>query len=459
MNEIDNLLNKCNEENLDDYRDEGLDLLQEMVNKLIATNSSNNKKEILKSYIGGDLVAYSPESWIKDILVYVYNPYWIYNITSKTCIKKTEICNHVCVYNNIMDLLDDLRTRKITGHDAIGAVNAFVTKYSSYRDLIFNIIDKNLKTRTDAKLINKICQGLIPQFNVALAAKYQDHKKKVDFEKDIWLASRKMNGLRGLTRCENGKSNVYSRSGKEFMTLNVLRAALNESIEGNWVLDGEICLMNDNGLEDFQGILSEYNKKNHTIESPKYVIFDILTLEEFDSGISDVILSERLKRFDKIFKKKSDTFELLNQIRINNIDDLELLMDEAEIYGWEGRIIRKDTFYKGKRSNDILKVKRFFDAEYKVIDTENGIQRYINEETGLESEEEMMTRVNIKHKGNIVGVGSGWSLEQRKYYYKHPELIIGKIITVQYKEETQNKQGDYSLQFPTVKAIYDKRDT
>ena len=33
--------------------------------------------------------------------------------------------------------------------------------------------------------------------------------------------------------------------------------------------------------------------------------------------------------------------------------------------------------------------------------------------------------------------------------------IIGKLITVQYFEETHNDKGGISLRFPTVKHIYD----
>ena len=33
--------------------------------------------------------------------------------------------------------------------------------------------------------------------------------------------------------------------------------------------------------------------------------------------------------------------------------------------------------------------------------------------------------------------------------------IVGKLITVQYFEETKNDKGTISLRFPTVKHVYD----
>ena len=42
---------------------------------------------------------------------------------------------------DLFDLLDDLTNRKITGHDAIAAVNSFTNMYEEYEDLIHSIID------------------------------------------------------------------------------------------------------------------------------------------------------------------------------------------------------------------------------------------------------------------------------------------------------------------------------
>ena len=46
------------------------------------------------------------------------------------------------------------------------------------------------------------------------------------------------------------------------------------------VFDGELCLIDDEGNEDFQGVMKEIRKKDHTIENPKYKIFDFIPLEK-----------------------------------------------------------------------------------------------------------------------------------------------------------------------------------
>ena len=75
---------------------------------------------------------------------------------------------------------------------------------------------------------------------------------------------------------------------------------------------------------------------------------------------------------------------------------------------------------------------------------------------GLVVVEVMLGSVIIEHKGCDVGVGSGFDQEERRKYFKNPELIVGKTITVQYLEETTNQDGCHSLRFPVVKHVYSK---
>ena len=124
--------------------------------------------------------------------------------------------------------------------------------------------------------------------------------------------------------------------------------------------------------------------------------------------------------------------------------------------GWEGLIIRKSIPYEGKRGNNMLKVKFFIDDEYIVKNVKIGPFRIIDKDTGLEKTIQTLAAVIIEHKGNPVSVGSGFDLEERKKYFEHPEQIIGKTITVQYKEECEDANGKKSLQIPTLKFIYEE---
>lgn len=48
-----------------------------------------------------------------------------------------------------------------------------------------------------------------------------------------------------------------------------------------------------------------------------------------------------------------------------------------------------------------------------------------------------LTSVTVVHRGNKVGVGSGFTAEERIRFGKDPSLIVGKTITVKYFEESK----------------------
>lgn len=369
--------------------------------------------------------------------------------------------------------LNSLSSREITGNDAIDLVETLMNDFvEEEQEIIEGILQRDLYGGFSASTINKAIPGLIPVFDVVLAKSYDDHKKKV-WNGSQWYASRKLDGLRCIAMREGDTFKFFSRKGKPFLTLDNLIPELLE-LSGdneNIVFDGEVCLMKD-GKEDFKGISKEYNKKNHTITNPRYNIFDCLTKEEFYSQTSERILSTRLTELKKMFSKLKDFnseailasrfqnkhfISFLTQLPLSE-DTFVHLQKQVEQFGWEGLILRKDVVYKGKRTDELLKVKKFFDDEYKVLDVLTGPFAYTIPGKGQTSEE-MLTAVIIEHKGQKVQVGSGWSIDERKKYYKNPKSIIGKEITVQYFEETLNDQGTISLRFPTLKAIHGvKRD-
>jgi DNA ligase-1 len=201
--------------------------------------------------------------------------------------------------------------------------------------------------------------------------------------------------------------------------------------------------------------MKEIRRKNHTIENPKFFVFDYLTLEEFDNHSGTTPLSVRLRNgYDALPESiNSDRLDFLPQMEINTEEEFTEMAKDAEINGFEGIMVRKDIGYEGKRSHNLLKVKKFHDEEYTVLECINGTIRWT--ENGQQVEKECLSSIIIEHKGYRVSVGSGFSKEQREYYLNRHEELVGKTVTVQYFEETQNQMGGYSLRFPVVKHIYD----
>jgi DNA ligase-1 len=131
----------------------------------------------------------------------------------------------------------------------------------------------------------------------------------------------------------------------------------------------------------------------------------------------------------------------------------------VEAGNWEGFMLRKDVPYQSGRTKDLLKIKAFMDTECPVIDLEIGEMSTSLPGKGIEKYEGV-TALVVDYKGTRVGVGSGLSREQRIEWAKDPSKILGKEVCVKFFEETVNKNGAYSLRFPTLKYVYDgKRDT
>jgi len=274
-----------------------------MVRDLRATSSTIDKQEIIEDYCNHNSEA---ANFAKKILLYTYHPLWQYNVTSDNLKKKNNLRG--IRYDNFFDLLDDLKDRQVTGHDAIGAIHAFIDSQSNkdnIEELIYCIIDKDLKTRAGDKIINKAIPDHIPEFSVALADKYDPNI--VDW-KDGWFVSRKLDGLRLIAIVDNnGDASFYSRTGKGFDTLDVVAQGIKDLGIQNVVFDGELCLIDDNGNEDFQGIMKQIKKKDHTIPNPSYKIFDMISHDEFYSkkGEKNKPYSIRYANLNEVMKNNS----------------------------------------------------------------------------------------------------------------------------------------------------------
>ena len=416
--------------------------IKEMITEVNSTNKTNEKKIILAKY--DDL---------KKVLLYVYDDDKVFSVTSKNYLKfeknKKKIKKDVNINHNLFSLLDDLINRKITGDTALLHLYHYINKNIEYKKYILNIIDKSLKIRLNTSVINKIFPGLIPVFQPVLANKYDP--KRLEKSKNDWYISRKLDGVRCLILIEPKIKSVkfFSRKGKEFHTLLILKNEILQNIglfKESVILDGEVVSM-INGIEDFTGIMKEIKKKNHIMANPKYFIFDMLKKEDFFNLKSEEIYSERLQKL-KIINIFFVFLEVLEQKKYTD-NDFSQLIKKSEKNNWEGLMLREDVKYEGKRTNSLLKYKKMLDDEYKVVEIIKGPWREISKETKLEETIETLVAVVINY--NNTKVGSGFSLKERKEFYKNPEKIIGKIITVQYFEKTKD-----SLRFPVFKYLHGK---
>ena len=92
--------------------------IQEFVDKLKSTNSTNDKIDIIKEY--------KDDYMIKKVLKYTYSPFKQFHLTSAT-VKKNKKLQSKIGYFDLFYLFDALSKRTITGHDAIQYTKGYIT--------------------------------------------------------------------------------------------------------------------------------------------------------------------------------------------------------------------------------------------------------------------------------------------------------------------------------------------
>lgn len=371
-------------------------------------------------------------------------------------------------YNVFHDMLDTLNNRKITGNAAVNLVEDVISSFvDEDQPVLHAIMERNLKIGIAMESFNKVSDNIIDKIEFALAYNL-DKVKNVDPIDGTYLASRKLDGVRcaAIVDTENETVRCISRQGKEFTSLEHLKKPLLTMCNhytGKIVFDGELCAVDADGNEDFSKAVQKVTKKGVQATDIKYCIFDVISYNAFISGEDDRNIDftfiDRYDTYTEMYYDHitdagvADNIMVLEQELIQTQDQFDNWTKKVKDNGWEGFMLRKDTTYKGGRTKDLIKVKKFQDAEYVVKDITTGTACY--NEGGM-VEYDIVAGLVIEHKGNDVTVGSGLSKEQRIEWFKDPSKIIGKTITVQYFEESKNKNDDkLSLRFPVLKHVYE----
>ena len=399
---------------------------------------------------------------VVDLLKIIYDPMITFGVTASTVNAinaNTIVGDGDC---NLLTLLGRLSKRIYSGNIALSVCQFFsLTSVMAnsdnphMRELLDAVWDKDLKLGIDTKTVNKVIPGLIDTFDVALAFDIQKsptYLKRVESEQ--YLITRKLDGVRCLAVVKNNDIKFYSRLGHEYTSLSVLHGALSMILPRDWegVLDGELCVIDDNDNENFKLAVSEVKRKTEQMQRPHYKVFDCLTLDEFYGKKESANYSVRLEKARELLERLKTPFaSVLTAVRYtpNNFMRSQAIVAQK---GYEGLILRSDTPYRSGRTSDLLKVKQFVDAEYQIEDFK-GTTKLMKGLSGTMEPVECLGSVVIRHKGNPVDVGSGFSDAQRIDIWRNQEKYLGKTITVKYFEESEDAYGKPSLRFPIFKGF------
>ena len=411
----------------------------------------------------------------KSLLKLAYDPFQQFYIKKIPEFTTAEHHDTEVNYKNFLELLVKFSNRQLTGNAAIDALKEFLSGCNSKEVCWYTrVIQKDLKIGLADKGINKAFPKLIPTYEVMLADKINSEDLNLDTAKALktlpsrFVCQYKIDGYRlNIHRPDKDTVIIRTRNGKFVSGYKSLEQSALELPVG-YVYDGEVVspklhdyltsIANGENTEMNRDMFGEVMSHAFSKEDNKegiFNVFDVVKLDEWNHHESQTPYGVRLEQLDDFVGHLG----LSNIVAVpcskiyykDNPDDLKEVVELFHKFvsiGWEGLMVKDyDAFYQWKRTKALLKMKMMDTLDLVVTDVYNGTGKYSG----------MLGGVTVDYKGNSLGVGSGFTDEDRKWFWENPNLIIGRTIEVSYQSVSHNKEGKESLSFPVFKGIrFDK---
>jgi DNA ligase-1 len=384
-----------------------------------------------------------------------YNPFYAFNVKQ---VPETEGLTHMPnPWPRFWALLEDLRTRGISGHRARDAIQACAEQFDSdeWNGLARRVLIKDLRCGISEKTINKVVgktEYRIPVFSCQLAQDSTDQPKKL---RGIKRLECKLDGVRVLAVVSGSACTLYSRNGKEFENFpQIAEAIINQrkafqhgrGTGGHFVLDGEIV------GESFQKLMKQAHRKSDSETSDMvYHIFDILPLDSFKEGHWNAQQYKRIEWLESarsILSDETDCLRIMNGLDVDldtteGHDIMRRYAEDAVAEGFEGIMIKSmDAPYECKRSDHWMKWKPTITVDLTIVGFEEGTGRNAGRLGAIIYE-------GVDNERNIrVNVGTGYSDNDRDEFWAARDQLLGVIGEIQADAVTQNQDGSFSLRFP-----------
>ena len=412
----------------------------EFVKEITASASRKYKQEVLTKYKDDEV--------IQKYLKIAYDPYLVFGISEKKLAKSVPGMNpYPC--DSVFELFDYLTIHN-TGRDCdVKLCQATIEKVFAAAEgctwLLKELICKDLSIGVDSKTINSVIPGLIPTFDVQLANKYFDKPEYVEGKE--FAITTKIDGGRIIAIKENGSVSFFTRAGQRYEGLVDLEKEMLNRIPDNFVLDGEITLLDYKSYDskDAYKQAMKITRADGEKHGVKMLVFDGMPVEDWKAQCCPLSWSARRKALELIFNKDTYVYFELLPVLYQGTDTSKIteLLDAEIARKQEGVMINIcDAKYDFKRTNSLLKVKKMNTLDLQIIGFEEGSGRL----TGT------LGAILVRDKeGNVVKVGSGFTDGLREEIWKNQGKYLDTICEISYFEETTNADGGKSLRFPIFK--------
>jgi bifunctional non-homologous end joining protein LigD len=195
-------------------------------------------------------------------------------------------------------------------------------------------------------ILKKASKSAIPKGIKPMLATLVDEP----FDNPDWQYEVKWDGYRALAFINKGKVELFSRNNKSFNEKFYPIYDLLNEWKINAVLDGEILVLNNNGISNFGSL---QNWRSEADGELVFYVFDILWYE--GKNLMELPLYERQAVLNDILPTDDDRVRLGKVFKASGVD----FFDAAERMGLEGIIAKKtnSTYVSDRRSKEWLKIK------------------------------------------------------------------------------------------------------
>lgn len=411
--------------------------LYNVIAELKKITSINDKLSILLKYYN--------DNELQKFFVYSLNKqkYGIKKIPENIIIQ--EKTSTVDDFNNGLKLLDDLSSRKITGNKAINAVIEYLEGNDYF---IYQLFTKMLTKFPDCGVSQLLCNRIwnnmfIQDIKLCKAQPYSE--KNISEIHYPAISQRKCDGARCLAFCENKNVTLYTSNGKKYYNLlDLCNEIANINID-NFILDGELLVIENNKVfsrKEGNGIL---NKSIHNTITPEeankvhFIVWDIISKLDYDNGKGTRKYCDSMQLLKKNIN--SNHISIVESKIVNNKEEALTHFREMLNRGEEGTILKNiDMLWEGKRSKNCVKFKIVIENTLKIVDFIEGNGKYAYNLGALicESSDGL---VKVK-------IGSGLTDDMRISIWKKMNKYKGKMIEVLSNGIIQAEDGTYSLFLP-----------
>lgn len=382
------------------------------------------------------------------LLEFLFNPYKTTGIAEKKINKKIIKTSFYGSPSCMKDLIGYILDNNTGNDNVVSVVQDFIISNKEHEEFIKEIITKTYKCGVSATTINKVIPDLIPTFGVMLATKLEDVK---NLNSEMVIATKKIDGFRCTIIKSLGVIKSFNRSGIQIESLVDIEKEIEKLPDG--VYDGELVAIGEfKEAKDQYKATSKLARKKGEKKGLKLIAFDyIADVNSFLKGICTTPCARRKKTLKFILdmhrpyyieNAEALYFDYYNEEKIMEL--AAKLTDEGE----EGLMLNiADAPYECKRTKTLIKIKKFYTCDLRIVGYTEGKGEFKG----------TLGSFTVHYKGNTVNVPVLKELQRIEYWNNRDEMI-GKIIEVGYREETQNANGEYSLRFPTFKRVRDDKD-